>query len=128
MRRPLWRGCCGEGGAAVVEFAIVLPVLLLCVLGLIEFGRAIWTQAALAYAVEAAARCAAIDKLTCGNAAQTQQYAAAHTPGLTLPATTFSLTTPACGAQVSASLPFDFLLPALLPYSQTLTAQACFPL
>ena len=125
-RRPV-QGICRERGAAAVEFAIVLPVLLLCVLGLVEFGRAIWTQATLDYAVQAAARCAAVDPLTCGSLAQTQQYATTKAPGLSLPASVFSVTTPACGVQVAASLAFDFLVPALLPYSQTLTATACFP-
>jgi Flp pilus assembly protein TadG len=117
----------GERGAAAVEFAMVLPILLLCVLGLIEFARAIWTQATLDYAVQAAARCAAVDTITCGTTAQTQQYAVTKAPGLALPAATFMVTTQACGAQVTASLAFDFLVPALLPYSATLSAHACFP-
>ena len=115
-------------GAAAIEFAIVLPILLLCVLGLIEFGRAIWTQATLNYAVQAAARCAAVDKLTCGTAAQTQQYATTKAPGLALSTSSFTVNPQqACGVQVTASLAFDFLVSALLPYSQTLTASACFP-
>jgi len=77
--------------------------------------------------VQAAARCAAIDPLTCGTVAQTQQYATTKAPGLTLPASVFTVTNPACGVQVAASLAFDFLVPELLPYSQTLNARACFP-
>jgi len=125
-RRVSWESC-RERGAAAVEFALVLPILLLCVLGLIEFGRAIWTQATLNYAVQAAARCAAVDLLTCGTAAQTQQYAVTQAPGLSLPASDFAVTTHTCGVQVTASLPYAFLVPALLPYSPTLSASACFP-
>lgn len=117
-----------QRGTAVIEFAIILPILLLCVLGLIEFGRAIWTQATLDYAVQAAARCAAVDPLTCGTAAQTQQYATTKAPGLSLPASAFTVTNPACGVEVAASLAFDFLVPELLPYSQTFNARACFPI
>ena len=117
-----------ERGTAVIEFAILVPILLVCVLGLIEFGRAIWTQATLDHAVQAAARCAAVDPLTCGTVAQTQQYATTKTPGLSLPASVFTVTTPSCGVQVAASLAFDFLVPELLPYSQTLNARACFPI
>jgi Flp pilus assembly protein TadG len=127
MLRPLVQGICCEQGAAAIECALILPILLLCVLGLIEFGRAIWTQATLDYAVQAAARCAAVDPLTCGTAAQTQQYATTKTPGLSLPASIFAVTTPSCGVQVTASLTFDFLIPDLLPYAQTLSATACFP-
>lgn len=118
-------------GTAAVEFAIVLPVLLLCVLGVMEFARVIWTQAALDYAVQAAARCAAVDTLTCPLADPNQvlRYAAGKAPGLSFadPAATFAVSTQACGVQVTASLPFDFLLTNLLPYSQTLNATACFP-
>jgi len=119
----------GERGVAAVEFALILPILLLCVLGLIEFARAIWTQATLDYAVEAAARCAAIDTNTCGTDVGIQNYAASKAPGLSFanPASTFTVTRPSCGVQVNARLPFDFLAPALLPYSPTLSASACFP-
>lgn len=127
MSRHAAGGPSRERGAAAIEFAIILPILLLCVLGLIEFGRAIWTQATLDHAVQAAARCAAIDPVTCGTVAQTQQYATTKAPGLTLPASVFTVTNPACGVQVAASLAFDFLVPELLPYSQTLNARACFP-
>lgn len=127
MPRHSVREICCERGAAALEFAIILPLLLLCVLGLIEFSRAIWTQATLDYAVQAAARCAAVDALTCGTVAQVQQYATTKTPGLSLPASVFAVTTPSCGVQVTASLMFDFLLPDLLPYSQPLSATACFP-
>jgi Flp pilus assembly protein TadG len=118
-----------ERGAAVVEFAIILPILLLCVLGLIEFARVIWTQTTLDYAVQAAARCAAIDSVTCGTDVAIQNYAASKAPGLSFsdPTSTFGVTRPLCGVQVTASLPFDFLLPGLLPYSQTLSARACYP-
>jgi Flp pilus assembly protein TadG len=119
----------GERGAAAVEFAVILPILLLCVLGLIEFARAIWTQASLDYAVQAAARCAAVDSIACGTDVAIQNYAASKAPGLSFgaPTSTFAVARPSCGVQVTATLPFDFLLPALLPYSQTLHATACYP-
>jgi Flp pilus assembly protein TadG len=116
-----------ERGTAAVEFAVVLPILLVCVLGLIEFARAVWTQATLDYVVEAAARCAAVDSVNCSTAANVQNYAAGRAPGLSFPTSAFQVTTPPCGALVTASLPFGFLIPALLPYLPTLGASACFP-
>jgi Flp pilus assembly protein TadG len=116
----------------------VLPILLLIVLGLIEAGRAIWTQSTLDYAVQAAARCYALGaicspsqaELVCDNSANTQQCAATKAPGLSFPdpASTFNATTPPCGKQVTASLQFDWLVPEILPYSTTLSASACFPI
>jgi len=126
-RCPLEPGF-ASGGATAVEFALILPVALLCILGLIEFSRAIWTQTTLDYAVQTAARCAAVNPGICGTATQIQQNAVDNAPGLALPTSTFSTSAQPCGAQVTASLQFDFLVRALLPYSQTLRASACFPL
>ncbi|HJW01849.1 MAG TPA: TadE family protein [Azospira sp.] len=45
-----------QRGVAVVEFALVLPVLLLVIAGLAEFGRVIWYYDALAKATRDGAR------------------------------------------------------------------------
>ena len=45
-----------DRGAAMVEFAIVLPVLLLILLGIIEFGRAYNTQVSIQAAAREGAR------------------------------------------------------------------------
>ena len=50
----------GERGAAAVEFALILPVLLLLVLGLVEFGRAYNVQISLSNAAREGARYMAI--------------------------------------------------------------------
>ena len=50
----------GERGAAAVEFALILPVLLILVLGLVEFGRAFNVQISLSNAAREGARYMAI--------------------------------------------------------------------
>lgn len=50
----------GEKGAAAVEFALVVPILLMLVLGIFEFGRAFNIQVSLSEAAREAARHAAI--------------------------------------------------------------------
>ena len=122
-RRPVKN----RSGSAAVEMAIVLPLVLLFIIGLTEFGRAIWIKATLDYAVEAAARCAVINTTVCGSAAQVQSYAVSRSPGLTLNASTFTLTAGTCGMQVSASLPFQFVAPSLFPLALTFTSTACYP-
>ena len=53
-----------ERGAELLEFAIVLPLLILLVLGAIEFGRAYFTYNILAKAVRDGARYAATSEAT----------------------------------------------------------------
>ena len=47
---------CRRRGASAVEFALALPILILTVLGTIEFGRAFWTRSTLQTATEDAGR------------------------------------------------------------------------
>jgi Flp pilus assembly protein TadG len=116
-----------RGGATAVEFSLILPAFLLLLFGIVEFGRLLWTQSALHFAVEEAARCATVDAANCGSASAVQSFAVSRAAGLGLQNSVFSLTSPACGNQVSASYPFQFVMAALFPYSITLTAQSCFP-
>lgn len=51
----------GDRGAAAVEFALVLPVLILLVLGLIEFSRVFNVQISITNAAREAARTMAIE-------------------------------------------------------------------
>lgn len=117
----------GSDAAAAVEAALLLPVFLTFIFGICEFGRALWTQSALQYAVEAAARCAAVNTTTCGSTSQIQSYAANAVNGLTIPATDFNVSAPSCGTQVSISYAFALAVPQLIPWSMTLTAQSCHP-
>lgn len=48
----------GEGGAAVVEFALVAPLLVLMVLGLVDFGMAVLEKSRLSSAARAGAQVA----------------------------------------------------------------------
>lgn len=118
-----WR--CRRGTAAI-EFALVAPALLLTLFGTIEFGRLMWTQSALHFAVEEAARCASVSPSVCGTASQTATYAAGKVSQLNIAASTFTAATAACGHQVSASFAYQFVATGLFPYAPTLTAQACF--
>jgi Flp pilus assembly protein TadG len=125
--RSLCRFGRDRAGTSSLEFGLLLPVFLLLFLGIIEFGRALWTQSALQNAVEAAARYAAINYPTCASVSQTKSYAAGEVFGQSIPSSTFSLSCNACGTQVSARLPFSFIVPGLIPYSITLGAQSCHP-
>ena len=64
--RPAWRRLWADrSGASAVEFAIVLPVFVLLVLGSISAALLTFSVSSLNYAVEDAARCAAVNKVLC---------------------------------------------------------------
>jgi Flp pilus assembly protein TadG len=104
----------------------MLPFLML-VFGIVDFGRLIWTQSALQYAVEKTARCAAVNTSTCGTPSQIQAYAGLHMFAPGVPDTAFTPSTVACGSNVSASTSFTFISTILMPAALTLTARSCYP-
>lgn len=113
-------------GAAAVEFAIVLPVLALSVIGAMEVARLIWAQNVLRVAVREAARCSVVQPSICGSASQIGAYAVQRAAPYTVPAAAFTFSQPACGNQVAANYTFVsvssyFFAPI------TLRAQFCYP-
>ena len=101
-----------ERGAALVEFAIILPILLTLVFGIIEFGRAYEVKVQLTGGVREGARALALGKTP----AQANQAVIDATPGLNLGSATFSNTScPAGGADGNATVKITYSLPSLTP-------------
>jgi Flp pilus assembly protein TadG len=123
IKRRLLPDSCG---ATALEFALCAPAFFMLVMGMVELGLLVWMQLALQQGVEAAARCASINKTVCASASQIQSYASTQAFGLTPPASTFTVTAMACGNQVAASYTPAYLPSFPIP-TRTLTAQACFP-
>lgn len=115
-------------GAVAIEYAILLPALLVILLGIIDVGRLLWTQTTLDRAVEAASRCAAINATLCGTTLQIQTYAVTQAYGLQITSAAFTVTKPACGVNVQVSVPFRLIIPWLTRTSLTLTAKSCYPI
>lgn len=124
-----------RAGATAIEMAFLLPIFLGFLLGIEEFGRALWTQTALQFAVESAARCAVVNPDACPDV---RAYAASEAFGLSVPSTAFNYTPNAIcgvcsgatctgGALVEASYPFQALVPQLIPVNVTLAAKSCHP-
>jgi Flp pilus assembly protein TadG len=115
-----------ESGTTALEFALTAPVFFLFIIGVIEAGLLFWTQIGIQHGAEMAARCASINSTLCPGPNAIASYATQQSFGLTLPSSTFTYSTPACGNQVNANYTFQFPgifgLPPL-----NLTAQACFP-
>src|SRR5205823_7013987 len=95
--------------------------------GVIEFCMLLWTQIGLQHGVEMAARCISINTSLCNSVASTQGYASQQAYGLWVPTSAFTVSTPACGNQVSASYAFGFVTSYFGIPAITLTARSCFP-
>ncbi|WP_343037947.1 TadE family type IV pilus minor pilin [Arthrobacter wenxiniae] len=83
LRVALDRLCKSEKGAAAVEFALVVPVLLLLLFGIIEFGRVYNTQIELTGAAREGARVMAIQNNSTAAKAAARAGAPSLNPALT---------------------------------------------
>ena len=114
-------------GASAVEFGITAPAFFAALLGAFELGLLLWSQVTLQNATEMAARCASVTPAICSSVSATQAYAVQQTLGLTVPASTFSVSSPACGNQVTASYDFTNIAAMFGIPKITLNAKSCFP-
>ncbi|MGM0929965.1 MAG: TadE/TadG family type IV pilus assembly protein [Actinomycetota bacterium] len=121
-----------ERGAAAVEFALVLPVLLLLLLGIVEFGRVYNAQMQLTAAARDGARVMTINS-TVSSAADSRAAVIASAPALAPAITADQITiaispgnTGACApgsvATVTVAYPMNFLS-GLFGASITLTGK-----
>ena len=88
VRGPTARGrAAGEGGQALIEFAFVAPIVLVFLLGLVDFGIALDRRVVLDHAVREGARFASVggQALTTGAAATVEEvkaYTSAQSQGI----------------------------------------------
>ena len=114
-----------ESGTSAIEFAFVGPVFMMCMVGMVYCGMALFSEGSLQYAVEASARCAAVNTTLCPSSAATVTYAQNEYFGPTV-SPTFVATTAQCGEQVtgSASMTVNWVLGKT---TVPLSATSCFP-
>ena len=147
---PLRRGA--EEGAAAVEAGVIMSVLLLLIVGSVEFGRALWTYNTMLLAVEEAGRYAMVYNHgppgTCSAQSQASQcptlsntplancsaervqqvMSAYQAPNIGVSVRENTTVSPVT-LTICASYSFDFLTPRLLPYGPlNLTSQVTVPL
>lgn len=119
------RGQCGERGAVAVEFALILPILLVLVLGIFEFGRLYNLQISVTNAAREGARVMAITKdPAAARAAAIEAAPSVNNPEIQAGDITFSPAACANGAQMKVTITysvsfmtgyFDGLIPPLAP-------------
>jgi Flp pilus assembly protein TadG len=122
-----------DDGTAAVETALIAPILFLAILGIVEFGSALWQWNTMLLAVEQAGRYVMVNNASCDTSCAQNQMQAI------LPAASVC-TTPTMGqicvsASKSAGTPSTMTLTAtynfnLLAYfgSFTMTSQGTVPL
>ena len=89
----------GERGAAAVEFALVVPLLLILVLGIAEFGRAYNISTTLASAAREGARTMALQN----SASEARTAAQGAATGISLSASQITVTPSSCPTSSTGS-------------------------
>lgn len=107
-----------DHGAAAVEFALVLPALLLLLCGIIDFGRAYNAQITLTHAAREAARVWALGGTTAETTARAQATATGLT-GVTASTTACTFGQP---TTVTVTASFGFATPLIADLAPGLTS------
>ena len=117
MRKRLqkaWRH--GERGATAVEFAFIVPLLIVLVLGIAEFGRAFQVSGTLSAAAREGVRVMALQNDRNAAIAAARGAAPALNPGLTVDEVKIPAVCPAPGVgtgSATVSLTIDYPMPFL---------------
>lgn len=124
-----------QRGSSAAEFALVVPVFLGLVLGVIHMSLVVYSAVELHDATEWTARCLAVSAnnppgaaTTCPDATQVQTYAAGRYTGPNISPTFSLVATTSCtnGTQVSGAGTYN-MATGLVNLSIPITANACFP-
>jgi hypothetical protein len=136
MVKPRRRSSAGrDRGAAAVEFALLLPLLVLIVFGVIDFGRAINAQITLTQAAREGARSLALGQSTYQSRAQSAALGLGGVTVTPLPDSLGVTGCPAGSAQtgddavVQVQYTFSFVTPIGFVFgpTKTLTAEGVMP-
>jgi len=138
MKRRAWMRQARERGATAIEFALLFPLLMLIVFGIIDFGRALNAQITLTQAAREGARLDAVGQPNGTVVAQTQAAATGLSPVNVAETACVPGAGPTANAVVTVSYSFNFVTPigaiagliggsGSLGSPVTLTAQGVMP-
>ncbi len=107
----------GERGASAVEFGLIVPILLILVLGIIEFGHAFQVQGTLSAAAREGARAMALRNDQAQARDAVQEAAAALDPDITDAQISISpASCPTGTASTNVRLTIDYPMPFLTDF------------
>lgn len=102
-------------GSAVLEFALVLPILLLILFGITEFGRAIMTTNVLNSAAREGARLAAVSELGDSLAVRARVEEVLNAANITPTSVNITYTEATRTIRVSVTSDFEVLSGSIIP-------------
>ena len=112
-------------GSVVVEFALLLPVYIAMIFGIMEYGRLIWTRNTMEFAAQTAARYGAITSGATN--ATVAAYALTQLLGISSTGITFTATVAASSVTVVGTTSFSSMISAYVPIpTMTVTVTAVF--
>lgn len=123
-----------KDGATIVEFALVAPLLVLLVFGVIDGSRMFWLKKSMDEVAFSTARCMSIST-ACETTAQQRSYAVqrARSYGVRITAADVTLETNVVCRQQPASnsvairVPIASAARGFVPLPDAMTSSACFP-
>ena len=115
-----------RAGATALEFALVLPPFVMLVFGGFYSAGLYFVASSMQNAVDAGARCAAINTSVCKDSTTTVTYVKSQFAASSVITPTFTATSPACGQQVTGTVTY-VLDTGLSRISVPLSATACYP-
>jgi Flp pilus assembly protein TadG len=125
-----------EAGAAALEFALVAPLLLLFLFGILETSRAVWARQVMQRATHSTVRCVSIGMTECTTEAGIRSYFLAQARTSSIPAASITVTSakdvPCEGMErqnsVTITAPYTTPVAAFLPkLAGEISSTACFP-
>ena len=115
-----------ERGTTAIEFAIVGPVFIMLLIGILYLCMCLAVVGGMHFAVEEGARCASVKTTVCTDQSSTMSYTQNHYFGpSTLPTFTYN-SAAACGHSVTGTINY-VLDVGLKQFTIPITASACFP-
>ena len=115
-----------ERGTTAIEFAIVGPVYIMLLIGILYLCMCLAVVGSMHFAVEEGARCASVKTTVCTDQSSTVSYTQNHYFGpSTLPTFTYNAAA-ACGHSVTGTINY-VLDVGLKQFTVPVTASACFP-
>ncbi len=125
MRAKLYSLFRDRSGNTAVEFAMILPIFVAIMFGIVEFGRLLWIRNSIEYAAETAARWGAIR--TSKTNSEIAAYATSQLTAVNITGVSFTATASSSSVSVVGTYTYTLLTPSYFvtipTISWTITAQ-----